>query len=56
MIYVNCYWVEVVKVMIIDVEFDNYSLLVIGLEAGFFLKIIFYIVFKKMMGMILNRY
>ena len=54
--YVNRYRVEAVKAMITDAEFDNYSLLAIGLEAGFSSKTTFYTAFKKLTGMTPNRY
>ena len=54
--YVNRYRIEAVKAMITDAEFDNYSLLAIGLEAGFSSKTTFYTAFKKLTGMTPNRY
>lgn len=54
--YINRYRVEAVKVMIADAEFDNYSLLAIGLESGFSSKTTFYTAFKKMTGMTPNVY
>lgn len=54
--YINRYRVEAVKVMIADVEFDNYSLLAIGLESGFSSKTTFYTAFKKLTGMTPNVY
>ena len=54
--YINRYRVEAVKAMITDAEFDNYSLLAIGLEAGFSSKTTFYTAFKKMTGMTPNMY
>lgn len=54
--YINRYRVEAVKTMIADAEFDNYSLLAIGLESGFSSKTTFYTAFKKMTGMTPNMY
>ncbi|GAB5551847.1 MAG: hypothetical protein Sapg2KO_14380 [Saprospiraceae bacterium] len=54
--YINRYRVEAVKTMIADAEFDNYSLLAIGLESGFSSKTTFYTAFKKITGMTPNMY
>lgn len=54
--YINRYRVEAVKVMIASAEFDNYSLLAIGLESGFSSKTTFHTAFKKMTGMTPNVY
>lgn len=54
--YINRYRVEAVKVMIADAEFDNYSLLAIGLESGFSSKTTFHTAFKKLTGMTPNVY
>jgi len=54
--YINRYRVEAVKVMIADAEFDNYSLLAIGLESGFSSKTTFHTAFKKLTGMTPNGY
>ena len=54
--YINRYRVEAVKAMITNEEFDNYSLLAMGLEAGFSSKTTFYAAFKKMTGMTPNLY
>jgi AraC-like DNA-binding protein len=54
--YINRYRVEAVKLMIADAEFGNYSLLAIGLEAGFSSKTTFYTAFKKLTGMTPNVY
>ena len=54
--YINRYRVEAVKAMITDAEFDNYSLLAIGLESGFSSKTTFYTAFKKLTGMTPNMY
>lgn len=54
--YINVYRVEAVKEMILDSEFDNYSLLAIGLECGFSSKTTFHNSFKKITGMTPNAY
>lgn len=54
--YINRYRVEAVKAMITDAEFDNYSLLAMGLESGFSSKTTFYTAFKKITGMTPNMY
>lgn len=54
--YINRYRVEAVKAMITDAEFDNYSLLAIGLESGFSSKTTFHTAFKKLTGMTPNMY
>jgi AraC-like DNA-binding protein len=54
--YINRYRVEAVKVMITNAEFDNYSLLAIGLESGFSSKTTFHTAFKKLTGMTPNMY
>ncbi|WP_452601463.1 helix-turn-helix domain-containing protein [Pontimicrobium sp. MEBiC06410] len=54
--YINRYRVEAVKRIILDPEFDNYSLLAIGLECGFSSKTTFHNSFKKMTGMTPNAY
>lgn len=54
--FINRYRVEAVKVMIASAEFDNYSLLAIGLEAGFSSKTTFHTAFKKLTGMTPNSY
>ncbi|WP_024768303.1 helix-turn-helix domain-containing protein [Aquimarina macrocephali] len=46
-VYINSYRVKEVKRMILNTEFDKYSLLTIGLEAGFKSKTTFYTSFKK---------
>ncbi|WP_159090751.1 helix-turn-helix domain-containing protein [Aquimarina aquimarini] len=48
--YINSFRVEEVKQMIVDPEFHKYSLLAIGLEAGFKSKTTFYKTFKKETG------
>ncbi|PKV48452.1 AraC-like DNA-binding protein [Aquimarina sp. MAR_2010_214] len=50
-IYINSYRVKEVKCMILNTEFDKYSLLAIGLEAGFKSKTTFYTSFKKETGL-----
>ncbi len=54
--YINQYRVEAVKKMILDSEFENYSLLAIGLESGFTSKTTFYKTFKKVTGKTPNAY
>jgi len=54
--YINRYRVEAVKVMIASDEFDNYSLLAMGLESGFSSKTTFHTAFKKLTGMTPNVY
>lgn len=54
--YINHYRVEAVKIMITSAEFDDYSLLAIGLEAGFSSKTTFHTAFKKLTGMTPNVY
>lgn len=54
--YINHYRVEAVKEMILDTEFDNYSLLAIGLECGFSSKTTFHNSFKKVTGITPNAY
>jgi AraC-like DNA-binding protein len=54
--YINHYRVEAVKKCILDSEFENYSLLGIGLECGFTSKTTFYNAFKKVTGMTPNSY
>lgn len=54
--YINRYRVEAVKIMITNAEFDDYSLLAIGLEAGFSSKTTFHTAFKKLTGMTPNGY
>ncbi len=55
-IYINGYRVQEVKDMIANPEFDNYSLLAIGLEAGFSSKTTFHNTFKKLTGVTPNTY
>ncbi len=54
--YINRYRVEEVQSLILDKEFENYSLLAIGLECGFSSKTTYYNWFKKMTGMTPNTY
>ncbi|MEL7341514.1 MAG: helix-turn-helix domain-containing protein, partial [Bacteroidota bacterium] len=49
--FVNAYRVEAVKRMLADPQFDKYSLLAIGMEAGFKSKTAFYTTFKKATGL-----
>ncbi len=54
--FVNTYRVEEVKQKLKDPKFDHYSLLGIGLEAGFKSKSTFNAVFKKITGMTPSAY
>ncbi len=54
--YINTYRVEEIKKMLVNTEFDKYSLLAIGLEAGFNSKSTFYTVFKKHVGLTPKQY
>lgn len=54
--YISKYRVEAVKEIIVSPEFDNYSLLAIGLECGFSSKTTFHNTFKKITGMTPNAY
>ncbi|WP_299313398.1 helix-turn-helix domain-containing protein [uncultured Aquimarina sp.] len=54
--YINSYRVKEVKDMILNTEFDKYSLLAIGLEAGFRSKTTFYTSFKKETGLTPNQF
>lgn len=49
--FINHFRVEEVKKMIQDPDFNQYSLLAIGMEAGFRSKSAFYTTFKKVTGM-----
>ncbi|MBP2831356.1 AraC family transcriptional regulator [Aquimarina sp. U1-2] len=54
--YINAYRIKEVKAMILDVNFDKYSLYAIGLEAGFKSKTTFYTSFKKETGYTPHQY
>ncbi|WP_299243591.1 helix-turn-helix domain-containing protein [uncultured Aquimarina sp.] len=54
--YINSYRVKEVKDMILNEEFDKYSLLAIGLEAGFKSKTTFYTSFKRETGLTPNQF
>ncbi len=54
--FINNYRVEAVKEMILDSDYENYSLLAIGLESGFTSKTTFHNAFKKATGMTPNTY
>jgi AraC-like DNA-binding protein len=54
--YINQYRVEAVKKMISDPEYENYTLLTMGLESGFTSKTTFYNAFKKVTGQTPNEY
>ena len=53
---INHYRIEDAKYMILNPEFDKYSLLAIGLEAGFKSKTTYYKAFKKQLGMTPNQF
>lgn len=54
--YINSFRVEETKRMILDEQFDKYSLLSIGLESGFKSKTTFYNSFKKETGYTPNEF
>ncbi|AZA77186.1 AraC family transcriptional regulator [Chryseobacterium sp. G0186] len=54
--YINQYRVEAVKEMISNSEYENYTLLTMGLESGFTSKTTFYNSFKKVTGQTPNEY
>ena len=54
--FINTYRVTEVKAHLKDAKFDHYSILGIGLEAGFQSKSTFNAVFKKMTGMTPTQY
>ncbi|WP_433835765.1 helix-turn-helix domain-containing protein [Flavobacterium anhuiense] len=54
--YINNYRIEAVKEMILNSEYENYSLLAMGLESGFTSKTTFYKAFKKATGQTPNEY
>ena len=54
--YINNYRVEAVKKMISDPEYENYTLLTMGLESGFTSKTTFYKAFKKVTDQTPNEY
>ena len=54
--FVNSFRIKDVKQMLLDKDFENYSLLAIGLEAGFNSKTTFYKVFKEETGLTPNQY
>lgn len=54
--YINHYRVEAVKEIMLDPQFDHYSLLAIGLECGFSSKTTFHSAFKKITGLTPNAY
>jgi AraC-like DNA-binding protein len=54
--YINELRIEEVKMMLKNPEFDNYSLMAIGLESGFNSKSSFYASFKKHTGQTPSQY
>ncbi|WP_298346637.1 helix-turn-helix domain-containing protein [uncultured Algibacter sp.] len=54
--YVNLLRVEEAKKMLINLEYDNYTIVAIGLEAGFNSKSSFYTAFKKHTGKTPSEY
>ncbi len=54
--YVNSFRVEEAKRLMLDAQFDKYSLLSIGLESGFKSKTTFYKSFKKETGFTPNEF
>ncbi|WP_175621597.1 helix-turn-helix domain-containing protein [Chryseobacterium schmidteae] len=54
--YINNYRVEAVKEMISNPEYENYTLLTMGLESGFTSKTTFYKAFKKVTNQTPNEY
>lgn len=54
--YINSFRIREIKSMMTNEEFDKYSLLAIGLEAGFKSKTTFYTAFKKETGLTPNEF
>lgn len=54
--FINRFRVEEIKEIMLNPDFDNYSLLAIGLECGFSSKTTFHNSFKKFTGMTPNTY
>ena len=54
--FINSYRVESVKEMLLNKEFEHYTVLAIGLESGFNSKTSFNTVFKKMTGVTPSEY
>lgn len=54
--FINSYRISEAKSMLLDPEFKHYSILSIGLEAGFKSKSAFYSVFKKETGLTPNQF
>ncbi len=54
--YINQYRVKAVKEMISNSEYENYTLLTMGLESGFTSKTTFYKAFKKVTGQTPNEF
>ncbi|MEL6718234.1 MAG: helix-turn-helix domain-containing protein [Bacteroidota bacterium] len=54
--FINAYRVKAVKDMLVNSTFDQYSLVAIGMEAGFKSKSAFYTSFKKETGMTPNQF
>ncbi len=53
---INAYRIEDAKKMLIDPKFDKYSIIAIGLEAGFSSKSAFFTSFKKITGLTPNQF
>jgi YesN/AraC family two-component response regulator len=54
--YINSYRVEETKKMLSDPEYSNYTIVAIGLEAGFNSKASFYRAFRKFEEMTPSEY
>ncbi|CAM1345218.1 helix-turn-helix domain-containing protein [Tenacibaculum amylolyticum] len=54
--YINSYRIEEIKKMLVNPEFDRYSILSVGYEVGFNSKSVFYTTFKKQTGCTPKQY